>query len=447
MNYHTMKKAIFMPEDKARSVISSYIVAGMRKGESDLQLECSLCQFRHDSEIEVYEHVALEHLMIYQYRCDMCSLKVKIKRHLVEHLLEQHGVDQVEGGEVRETTELVLTQEENGQVSVLVQDVQQEVQVEQVQVPLQVEQVVTNEQEGESSITLHLPVTNVTEPETIGDDFPYSEHNMRLVEGPGGSKKVFVGSAPHPLLRHNRSVLAKLSKGKLLTKEQADEMVFGYTIHNAGSGMYECTLCNGSVQKHKSYLIQRHLYDHFNIYFHRCELCHDIFRFPTQFKEHKEAHRKLMERQEEELEKQRTSKEQELLGNFHMAKEFTFLPPHEARPYVQSYYHLQDAHVYKCKLCSYSVDVQGRMYNHCVKHHMKLNQYQCDVCGEEVQTDIDIKRHYQRAHGQKIEINSKLDALARADGNYESHETEFPGIDDLSSLPMEALQVKSTSAI
>ena len=68
--------------------------------------------------------------MIYQYRCDLCSLKVKIKRHLVEHLLEQHGVEQVEAGEVRETTELVLTQEENGQVSVLVQDVQQEVQVE-----------------------------------------------------------------------------------------------------------------------------------------------------------------------------------------------------------------------------------------------------------------------------------------------------------------------------
>ena len=89
---------------------------------------------------------------------------------------------------------------------------------------------------------------------------------------------------------------------------EADEMVFGYTIHNAGSGMYECTLCNGTVQKHKSYLIQRHLYDHFNIYFHRCELCHDIFRFATQFKEHKEAHRKLMDRQEEEQEKQRTSK-------------------------------------------------------------------------------------------------------------------------------------------
>ena len=55
MNYHTMKKAIFMPEDKARSVISSYIVAGMRKGEADLQLECSLCQFRHESEIEVLQ--------------------------------------------------------------------------------------------------------------------------------------------------------------------------------------------------------------------------------------------------------------------------------------------------------------------------------------------------------------------------------------------------------
>ena len=151
---------------------------------------------------------------------------------------------------------------------------------------------------------------------------------MTLQVAANGSKKVFVGSAPQPLLRHNRSVLTKLSKGKLLTKMQADEMVFGYTIHNAESNMYECTLCNGTVQKQKSYLIQRHLYDHLNIYFLRCDFCHDIFRFASQFKEHQEAHKR----------QEKASQEQEVLGSFHLAKEFTFLQPAEAKDIVESYY-------------------------------------------------------------------------------------------------------------
>ena len=73
LNYHTMKKAIFMPEEKARTVISSYIVAGMRKGEADLQLECSLCQFRHESEIEVLARMTAcfccFYFIIINFRC------------------------------------------------------------------------------------------------------------------------------------------------------------------------------------------------------------------------------------------------------------------------------------------------------------------------------------------------------------------------------------------
>ena len=68
MKYHTIKKAIFMPEEKARSVISSYIVAGIRKGEEDLHLECSLCQFRHDSEIEVWLKEGCFHLTLLIFR-------------------------------------------------------------------------------------------------------------------------------------------------------------------------------------------------------------------------------------------------------------------------------------------------------------------------------------------------------------------------------------------
>jgi hypothetical protein len=437
-SYHTMKKAVFLPEEKARSVISGYIVAGIGKGERELHIECALCQFRHRSEIEVYEHIALEHLMIYQYRCDFCSVKVKIKRHLVEHLAEQHGVDPL-----GETTEMVLEQAADGRVSLVSQEgLEQEVKAEEVE-----------SGQVESTITLNVPVTkmeaeNGFKAEGIGEDFPYEEHNMRLQVGPNGSKKVFVGSAPQPLLRHNRSVLGKLAKGKLLTKKQADEMVFGYTIHNAQNNMYECTLCNGAVLKHKSYLVQRHLYDHFNIYFHRCDLCHDIFRFATQFKEHQEAHKKAGQKVVEEQERQRATEEQELLGSFHLAAAFTFLPPGEARGYVESCYRLQQTQpkaVYRCKLCTYTVDINSRMYNHCLKHHLKINQYRCDVCDEQVQTDLDIKRHYLKTHGKKLEMSSKLDSLAKTDEHYESLETDVPGVEDLSDLPMEQLRGKKIS--
>ena len=56
-----------------------------------LLIECSLCQFKNESEIEVYEHIVIEHLNTYQYRYDFCSAKFKIERHLIEQILEKHG--------------------------------------------------------------------------------------------------------------------------------------------------------------------------------------------------------------------------------------------------------------------------------------------------------------------------------------------------------------------
>ena len=116
-NYHTSKKAVFLGEEKARSIISSYIVYNMKKenDEMDVRLECSLCQFKNESEIEVYEHIAIEHLNTYQYRCDFCSAKFKIERHLIEHILEKHGMDKIEP-----KTKIMITQSADGSVSVSV---------------------------------------------------------------------------------------------------------------------------------------------------------------------------------------------------------------------------------------------------------------------------------------------------------------------------------------
>jgi len=434
-SYHTSKKAVFLGEEKARSIISSYIVYNMRReqDEMDLRLECSLCQFRNESEIEVYEHIAIEHLNIYQYKCDFCSMKVKIKRHLIEHMLEKHGLDQLE-----EKTEMVITQSEDGSVSFVTDTDKSEIK------PLNNDNL-----DDESAITLNVPV-QICETNQIDDDFPYAEHNMTVKVGPNGSKKVFVGDAKFPLLRLNRSVLNKLSKGKLLSKKQADEMVFGYTIHNAESKMYECTLCNGTVQKEKSYLIQRHLYDHFNIYFLKCEMCNDIFRFATQFKDHLEAHKKAEHKNKEDYDKKKANHLKDKIGNYHEAEDFTFIPYEEAKDIVESYYTFEDTAeddvIYQCKLCDFTVNSNLRMYNHCLKQHLKIYQYQCDLCDEFFKLDMDIKRHYLKIHKKTYQKNVKLDKLAKTDKYYESHETDFPDV-DISILSMDQLKGKKISTL
>jgi len=435
-SYHNSKKAVFMGEDKARSIISSYIVYNMRReqDEMDLRLECSLCQFRNESEIEVYEHIAIDHLNIYQYKCDFCSMKVKIKRHLIEHMLEKHGLDELE-----ERTEMLITQSEDGSVSVVTD--QNEVELKPSE---------NSNDEDETAITLNVPVqlADSLDISQEDDEFPYAEHNMTVKVGANGAKKVYVGDAKYPLLRLNRSVLNKLSKGKLLSKKQADEMVFGYTIHNAESKMYECTLCNGAVQKEKSYLIQRHLYDHFHIYFFKCEMCNDIFRFATQFKDHLEAHKKAESKFKEGSVKKKASHMKDKIGNYHQAEDFTFIPAEEAKEIVESYYRYEegggDNETFHCKLCDFHINNNLRMYNHCLKQHLKIYQYKCDMCDEMFKLDMDLKRHYMKIHRKKYQKISKLDKLAKSDKHYESFETDFPEV-DISTIPMEQLKGKKIS--
>eukprot|EP00092_Neocalanus_flemingeri_P003427 GFUD01003671.1.p1 GENE.GFUD01003671.1~~GFUD01003671.1.p1 ORF type:complete len:1771 (+),score=462.40 GFUD01003671.1:44-5356(+) len=435
-SYHTSKKSVFLGEEKARSIISSYIVYNMRReqDEMDVRLECSLCQFRNESEIEVYEHIAVVHLNIYQYKCDFCSLKVKIKRHLIEHMLEKHGLDEQE-----EKTEMVITQSEDGSVSFVNDPDKNEIKT-----------LDNDNMDDEAAITLNVPVqlSDTFKDTPQDDEFPYAEHNMTVKVGPNGAKKVFVGDAKFPLLRLNRSVLNKLSKGKLLSKKQADEMVFGYTIHNAESKMYECTLCNGTVQKEKSYLIQRHLYDHFNIYFLKCELCNDIFRFATQFRDHLEAHKKAENRNKEESVKKKANHLKDKIGNYHEAEDFSFIPAEEAKDIVESYYTFEETAeedvLYQCKLCDFTVNSNSRMYNHCLKQHLKIYQYQCDLCDELFKLDIDLKRHYFKIHRKKYQKNVKLDKLAKTDKYYESNETDFPDV-DITTISMDQLKGKKIS--
>ena len=115
----------------------------------------------------------------------------------------------------------------------------------------------------------------------------------------------------------------------MMNKKSADEIVSVYAIHNTGSRWYECALCDGQVRKEKLYLIQRHLYEHFNFYFMKCPLCNDIFRFTSQFKEHQEAHQKMMRRSREEGSKG------DKIGNYHEVTDYHYFlnsTPEQCRP-------------------------------------------------------------------------------------------------------------------
>ena len=386
-----------MEKEKAEPIILSYVRRN-DESTSTRKCQCSLCSFESDSESEVLEHIALEHLNIFQFKCDLCSMKFKIRRQLLEHHSAKHQ------GTVSE--EVGPDQEELREQSLEDEDAQ-----------------------SESEITDEL-------------NFPFSEHNMTVRTGAGGVRRVYVGDAKYPLLRLNRSVLHKLSVGKLTTKEEADKLVSGYTIRNTLTKAYECSLCDGEVKREKLHMMQRHLYEHFNLYFYTCSLCNDIFRFRHQYKEHQENHQKIVDSSHEFSE----NKDIAIIGKYHEVEDFHFIPETEARDIVSSYFYFDESKtVFVCKLCSHAEISRIKTFNHCLKEHLKIFQYQCDVCQEYFQLESEIGKHYLETHGKKFEKNSKLDKLQKSE-YYESFETDFgDSLLDLSTLEMDELKGKKIS--
>ena len=383
---------MFIGEEKAKPIILSYL---RRNDESSVTrlCQCSLCSFESDSESEVLEHIALKHLNIFQFKCELCSMKFKIRRQLLEHLFNEHGTslcDQKIESSLRKNA---------------------------------------SEDDGVNDVELSIDLS-----------FPFSEHNMTVKTGEGGVRRVFVGDAMYPLLRPNRSVLHKLSVGKLISKEEADNLVSGYTIRNTQTKAYECSLCDGAVKREKLHMMQRHLYEHFNLYFYTCSLCNDIFRFRHQYKEHQESHQKIVDKSNE------FNINKEMIGNYHEVENFHFIPETEAQNIISSYFYFDERKtVFVCKLCSNVQSSRIKTFNHCLKEHLKIFQYQCEICQEYFQLDSEIGKHYLETHGKKLEKNSKLDKLQKSE-HYESSETDFGDtLLDLSTMEMAELKGKKIS--
>ena len=312
---------MFIEKEKAEPIILSYVWRNDESSETR-KCQCSLCSFESDSESEVSEHIALEHLNIFQFKCDLCSMKFKIRRQLLEHLSTKHGA---------------VSQNEEG-----------------------------TDQEG---LGEHSQEDEDSQSESESEDlnFPFSEHNMTVRTGVGGVRRVYVGDAKFPLLRLNRSVLNKLSVGKLTSKEEADKLVSGYTIRNTLTRAYECSLCDGAVKREKLHMMQRHLYEHFNLYFYTCTLCNDIFRFRHQHKEHQENHQKIVESSPVFIQNSEVS----IIWKYHEVEDFHFIPETKARDIISSYFYFDESKtVFVCKLCSNAQSSRMKTFNHCLTEHL-----------------------------------------------------------------------------
>jgi len=439
--YHTASKAVFMPEEKARKIISSYIifdrVMDSEEETVDLQLGCSLCGFQHESEIEVYEHVALKHLKIFQYTCDFCSKKFKIKRLLIEHLVEQHGVE----GQPHEPTENSIEDIQDDDELLSIQEFMNNSE-NIVEDPLEEKQD-PDENVSNSFLSNQLHHS----PSAIG----LTDTSSGTVIRRRGAKKeqLFVGNATVPLLCKSKATLEKIKNGQLVSKADADQTISGHFIHDATTNTFSCNLCSGKVRKSKFYMIQRHLYDHFHLYFFQCKKCNDMFRNRTQYQEHLQAHDRQMEKGNKDSEKKHANHMKDKIGDYHLKEDFTFIPREEAREVIESYYTFTEEDggyfSYYCKLCDYKNARSSVVYNHVLRIHLQIHQYKCDICQEGFKVVDDIKKHYSVKHKKKYNnLDRKTERVASENENYENKETEV-FVDDITQIPMSELYGKKIS--
>ena len=381
-----------MDEAKAEPIIRSYVLK-TEAAEAAEVWQCSLCPLKSGSESEVMEHVSLEHLNIFSHKCGVCSVKTKLRTQLADHLALAHGPQLSLATQDPDT----VTAEPSSPAAA----------VEATNCPVGIEA-------SSSAAAMEDSFGN------FGDiDFPFRDHGMEVRVGEGGARRVHVGGAPQPLLRLNRSVLAKLSQGRLVSRDEADKLVSGHAVRNSETGHYECSLCDGAVRREKLHMMQRHLYEHFNLYFFQCPLCNDIFRYGHQFKDHQESHRKAMKRESwsgtaatdgdstvgnTESNSDTTIRADKLLkSEYYESLETDFpdsaldlstlevaqlkgkkISTKQAKSIKGKYMIFNEkTQMHECQLCNFKREWRGNLQHHVLTHHYDVYLYRCPVpqCG------------------------------------------------------------------
>ena len=379
-----------MDEAKAEPIIRSYVLKS-EDAEAAGVWQCSLCSLRSGSEAEVMEHVSLEHLNIFCHKCEVCSVKTKLRTQLADHLAQAHGQQLSLASQDPDTA----AAEPSSSAAAL-----------------------------EDSYSAATSSTAAVEDSlgNFGDiDFPFRDHGMEVRVGEGGARRVHVGGAPQPLLRLNRSVLAKLSQGRLVSRAEADKLVSGHAVRNSQTGHYECSLCDGAVRREKLHMMQRHLYEHFNLYFYQCPLCNDIFRYGHQFKDHQESHKKALKRESgvaanaatedgdttvgtTESSSNTTIRADKLLkSEYYESLETDFpdsaldlstlevaqlkgkkISTKQAKSIKGKYMIFNEkTQMHECQLCNFKREWRGNLQHHVLTHHYDVYLYRCPVpqCG------------------------------------------------------------------
>ena len=383
-----------MDEAKAEPIIRSYVLKS-EDAEVAGVWQCSLCSLRSGSEAEVMEHVSLEHLNIFCHKCEVCSVKTKLRTQLADHLAQAHGQQLSLASQDPDTAAA-----EPSSSAAAVEDSYSAAAVANSSSTAVVEDSLGN----------------------FGDiDFPFRDHGMEVRVGEGGARRVHVGGAPQPLLRLNRSVLAKLSQGRLVSRAEADKLVSGHAVRNSQTGHYECSLCDGAVRREKLHMMQRHLYEHFNLYFYQCPLCNDIFRYGHQFKDHQESHKKALKRESgvaanaatedgdttigtTESSSNTTIRADKLLkSEYYESLETDFpdsaldlstlevaqlkgkkISTKQAKSIKGKYMIFNEkTQMHECQLCNFKREWRGNLQHHVLTHHYDVYLYRCPVpqCG------------------------------------------------------------------
>ncbi|XP_023324966.1 uncharacterized protein LOC111698769 isoform X2 [Eurytemora carolleeae] len=408
------KKAVFMTEKKAQKIISSYVICQDNEASGTKDYTCGLCDFKCPQESTVTEHVALQHLNIFQFKCAHCGIKFKLRTQLENHEREKHRLKMFP--ELK--NEDGFEQDNQQGTLVLVKETR-------------IQQFEERNDEDDMNISMN--------------EFPYLENGFLGKTTHGGTKLVYVEGSEYPLTRPTKSTLMKIMKARLVSKEEGNRLVATSFLHNIQTKKYECTLCNGVFQADTITLIQRHLYEHMNLYVHKCELCGDVFRNVAQFKEHKEMHKKRLEEKEEEIKNFNSS--QDKIGDYHLEEKEVYIRLSESKPIIESYFSIDSStpgiNSFSCKLCLFARDNYSLVFNHCLRKHLKIALYQCESkkCSAQFKFLEDLRKHYTSSHNQKFKCEEGEETME------DDLETDFPNLEDISGIPIDQLHGKKISHV
>ena len=226
--------------------------------------------------------------------------------------------------------------------------------------------------------------------------------------------------------------LDKLTRGRLFSQEEAEELVKQNLNRTIVDRLYHCLVCKEDWATTKLDQAREHVYDHYGVYLYQCDLCLDLFRKQAHYLRHKEIHNKR--------EEEKAVAEADKVGNYHLLEEPKFLPWREAKPVIDTYFKREEGGRNLCKLCPHSCTSGPSMRSHLLADHLKLTVFRCPECGETFGPEPEIKKHLGEKHGLEWDGLERVD-----DPEYESTETEVD-VEDLTSLPLEELSGKKISS-